>query len=139
MELVSCEQSLSFWLFSDPEVVTFSAGASLINLHPNLCSPFLLHTEQVPPQGYVTFNDASCASGVIRNRDVTSPINELDVDSSSSRGKSLPQKWSSLQCSLGCESRPWLPFSLRCFLREGWDGLAIEDKAQRGHFVSLYK
>ncbi|KAF4791897.1 Ankyrin repeat and SAM domain-containing protein 3 [Turdus rufiventris] len=42
--------------------------------------------EQVPPQGYVTFsNDGSCESGVIRNRDVTSPINELDVESSSSR------------------------------------------------------
>ncbi|NXO94739.1 ANKS3 protein, partial [Certhia brachydactyla] len=41
--------------------------------------------EQVPPQGYVTFsNDGSCESGVIRNRDVTSPINELDVESSSS-------------------------------------------------------
>ncbi|KAF2975817.1 hypothetical protein EK904_001376 [Melospiza melodia maxima] len=42
--------------------------------------------EQVPPQGYVTFsNDGSCVPGVIRHRDVTSPINELDVDSSSSR------------------------------------------------------
>ncbi|XP_032930064.1 ankyrin repeat and SAM domain-containing protein 3 isoform X1 [Catharus ustulatus] len=42
--------------------------------------------EQVPPQGYVTFSsDGSCESGVIRNRDVTSPINELDVESSSSR------------------------------------------------------
>lgn len=61
-------------------------------MHPNLCSPFLLHTEQVPPQGYVTFsNDGSCEPGVIRNRDVTSPINELDVESSSSRGKSLSQ------------------------------------------------
>lgn len=50
------------------------------------------HYEQVPPQGYVTFsNDGSCEPGVIRNRDVTSPINELDVESSSSRGKSLSQ------------------------------------------------
>lgn len=64
-------------------------------MHPNLCSPFLLHTEQVPPQGYVTFsNDGSCVPGVIRYRDVTSPINELDVDSSSSRGESLSQKCS---------------------------------------------
>ncbi|XP_009275704.1 PREDICTED: ankyrin repeat and SAM domain-containing protein 3 [Aptenodytes forsteri] len=42
--------------------------------------------EQVPPQGYVTFNDdGSCEADDIRNRDVTSPINEQDVESSSSR------------------------------------------------------
>uniref|UniRef100_A0A8D0KVI7 SAM domain-containing protein n=1 Tax=Strix occidentalis caurina TaxID=311401 RepID=A0A8D0KVI7_STROC len=42
--------------------------------------------EQVPPQGYVTFNDDdSCEADDIRNRDVTSPINEQDVESSSSR------------------------------------------------------
>ncbi|XP_027758275.1 ankyrin repeat and SAM domain-containing protein 3 isoform X1 [Empidonax traillii] len=42
--------------------------------------------EQVPPQGYVTFSDdGSCEGGDIRNRDVTSPINEQDVESSSSR------------------------------------------------------
>lgn len=82
---------------------------------PNLWSPFLLHTEQVPPLGYVTFsNDGSCESGVIRNRDVTSPINELDVESSSSKGKSLAHKWSSLQCTPDWESRPWLPFPVRC-------------------------
>ncbi|NXY57667.1 ANKS3 protein, partial [Callaeas wilsoni] len=40
---------------------------------------------QVPPQGYVTFSsNGTCEAGVIRNRDVTSPINELDVESSSS-------------------------------------------------------
>ncbi|XP_071616835.1 ankyrin repeat and SAM domain-containing protein 3 isoform X2 [Heliangelus exortis] len=40
----------------------------------------------VPPQGYVTFSDdGSCEAGGIRNRDVTSPINEQDVESSSSR------------------------------------------------------
>lgn len=115
MKLVSCKHSLSFWSFSDPEVVTFSAGASLKNLHPNLCSPLVLHTEQVAPQGCVTFSrDGSSESGVIRNRDVTSPINELDMESSSSRGESLPQKWSSLQCTPGCESSPWLPVPLRC-------------------------
>lgn len=52
-----------------------------------------MHTEQVPPQGYVTFNDdGSCEADGIRNRDVTSPINEQDVESSSSRGKSLSWK-----------------------------------------------
>uniref|UniRef100_A0A669PN06 Ankyrin repeat and sterile alpha motif domain containing 3 n=1 Tax=Phasianus colchicus TaxID=9054 RepID=A0A669PN06_PHACC len=43
--------------------------------------------EQVLPQGYVTFSDdGSCEADDIRNRDVTSPINEQDVESSSSRG-----------------------------------------------------
>uniref|UniRef100_A0A669PRH4 Ankyrin repeat and sterile alpha motif domain containing 3 n=1 Tax=Phasianus colchicus TaxID=9054 RepID=A0A669PRH4_PHACC len=42
--------------------------------------------EQVLPQGYVTFSDdGSCEADDIRNRDVTSPINEQDVESSSSR------------------------------------------------------
>ncbi|KAM9372619.1 ankyrin repeat and SAM domain-containing protein 3 [Phaethornis superciliosus] len=42
--------------------------------------------EQVPPQGYVTFSDdGSCEAEGIRNRDVTSPINEQDVESNSSR------------------------------------------------------
>lgn len=75
-------------------MVVFPAGASLVTcILIFVCSPFLLHTEQVPPQGYVTFNDdGSCEADNIRNRDVTSPINEQDVESSSSRGKSLPQK-----------------------------------------------
>ncbi|NXG37588.1 ANKS3 protein, partial [Dromaius novaehollandiae] len=62
------------------------------NLHPNFpaCSPLLLHTEQVPLQGYVTFNDdGSCEADDIRNRDVTSPINEQDVESSSSREENV--------------------------------------------------
>nr|XP_034987650.1 ankyrin repeat and SAM domain-containing protein 3 isoform X3 [Zootoca vivipara] len=43
--------------------------------------------EQVPPEGYVTFNDDGSAfeGGDLRYRDVTSPINEHDVESSSSR------------------------------------------------------
>ncbi|KAM7151245.1 ankyrin repeat and SAM domain-containing protein 3 isoform 1-T3 [Macrochelys suwanniensis] len=42
--------------------------------------------EQVPPQGYVTFSDDGSFEGEdLRFRDVTSPINEQDVDSSSSR------------------------------------------------------
>nr|XP_025962261.1 ankyrin repeat and SAM domain-containing protein 3 isoform X2 [Dromaius novaehollandiae] len=46
--------------------------------------------EQVPLQGYVTFNDdGSCEADDIRNRDVTSPINEQDVESSSSREENV--------------------------------------------------
>ncbi|XP_027695157.1 ankyrin repeat and SAM domain-containing protein 3 isoform X1 [Vombatus ursinus] len=44
--------------------------------------------EQVPPQGYVTFtnNEGNSIEGEdLRYRDVTSPINEQDVESSSSR------------------------------------------------------
>ncbi|XP_060116922.1 ankyrin repeat and SAM domain-containing protein 3 [Heteronotia binoei] len=45
------------------------------------------HYEQVPPEGYVTFSDegSSAEGGDLRYRDVTSPINEHDVESSSSR------------------------------------------------------
>ncbi|XP_059834829.1 ankyrin repeat and SAM domain-containing protein 3 isoform X3 [Hypanus sabinus] len=42
--------------------------------------------ESLPPQGYVTFrNSKDEDGGDIRNRDVTSPINEHDVESNSSR------------------------------------------------------
>ncbi|XP_030433700.1 ankyrin repeat and SAM domain-containing protein 3 isoform X2 [Gopherus evgoodei] len=45
--------------------------------------------EQVPPQGYVTFSDNGNFEGEdLRFRDVTSPINEQDVESSSSREES---------------------------------------------------
>uniref|UniRef100_A0A8C2U461 Ankyrin repeat and sterile alpha motif domain containing 3 n=1 Tax=Coturnix japonica TaxID=93934 RepID=A0A8C2U461_COTJA len=48
--------------------------------------------EQVLPQGYVTFNDdGSYEADDIRNRDVTSPINEQDVESSSSSPPSRKQ------------------------------------------------
>ncbi|KAL8175127.1 UNVERIFIED_CONTAM: Ankyrin repeat and SAM domain-containing protein 3, partial [Gekko kuhli] len=42
---------------------------------------------QVPPEGYVTFSDEGSGpeGGDLRYRDVTSPINEHDVESSSSR------------------------------------------------------
>uniref|UniRef100_A0A8C8SRS2 Ankyrin repeat and sterile alpha motif domain containing 3 n=1 Tax=Pelusios castaneus TaxID=367368 RepID=A0A8C8SRS2_9SAUR len=44
------------------------------------------YCEQVPPLGYVTFNDDGGFEGEdLRFRDVTSPINEQDVESSSSR------------------------------------------------------
>ncbi|XP_056389966.1 ankyrin repeat and SAM domain-containing protein 3 isoform X2 [Hyla sarda] len=39
---------------------------------------------QLPPQGYVTFNDADCETDDLRHRDVTSPINERDVESNGS-------------------------------------------------------
>ncbi|XP_051878522.1 ankyrin repeat and SAM domain-containing protein 3 isoform X2 [Pristis pectinata] len=42
--------------------------------------------ESLPPQGYVTFgNNQDEDGGDIRNRDVTSPINEHDVESNGSR------------------------------------------------------
>ncbi|XP_019395531.1 PREDICTED: ankyrin repeat and SAM domain-containing protein 3 isoform X1 [Crocodylus porosus] len=46
--------------------------------------------EQVPLQGYVTFNDDGSFEGeALRYRDVTSPINEQDVESSSSREENM--------------------------------------------------
>ncbi|XP_032087229.1 ankyrin repeat and SAM domain-containing protein 3 isoform X1 [Thamnophis elegans] len=46
-----------------------------------------LHHEQVPPEGYVTFKDdgSGLEGGGLRYRDVISPINDRDVESSSSR------------------------------------------------------
>uniref|UniRef100_A0A671LFS8 Ankyrin repeat and SAM domain-containing protein 3-like n=1 Tax=Sinocyclocheilus anshuiensis TaxID=1608454 RepID=A0A671LFS8_9TELE len=44
------------------------------------------HEVPVAPPGYVTFRDAGDQSEGICNRDVTSPINELDGQSNSSRG-----------------------------------------------------
>nr|XP_033819319.1 ankyrin repeat and SAM domain-containing protein 3 isoform X2 [Geotrypetes seraphini] len=44
--------------------------------------------DQIPPQGYVTFNNGDATTFVgedIRYRDVTSPINEQDVESNSSK------------------------------------------------------
>ncbi|XP_070617103.1 ankyrin repeat and SAM domain-containing protein 3 [Erythrolamprus reginae] len=45
------------------------------------------HHEQVPPEGYVTFKDdgSGLEGGGLRYRDVISPINDRDVESSSSR------------------------------------------------------
>ncbi|XP_075755184.1 ankyrin repeat and SAM domain-containing protein 3 isoform X1 [Pelodiscus sinensis] len=44
------------------------------------------HCEPVPPRGYVTFSDDGSFEGEdLRFRDVTSPINEQDVESSSGR------------------------------------------------------
>ena len=57
--------------------------------------PFL-STEQVPPQGYVSFNSSDeqpLVGGSLCYRDVTSPINERDVESSSSSSRgALPQQ-----------------------------------------------
>ncbi|ETE61343.1 Ankyrin repeat and SAM domain-containing protein 3, partial [Ophiophagus hannah] len=46
-----------------------------------------LHHEQIPPEGYVTFKDDGYGleGGGLRYRDVISPINDRDVESSSSR------------------------------------------------------
>ncbi|EPY82668.1 kinase D-interacting substrate-like protein [Camelus ferus] len=50
----------------------------------------ILSTEQVPPRGYVTFNSSDenpLEEGGLCYRDVTSPINERDVESSSSSSR----------------------------------------------------
>ncbi|XP_074052392.1 ankyrin repeat and SAM domain-containing protein 3 isoform X3 [Macrotis lagotis] len=61
----------------------------LIDIHTASLPKTLYRTpEQVPPQGYVTFNNSegnSIEGEDLRYRDVTSPINEQDVESSSSR------------------------------------------------------
>nr|XP_013795331.1 PREDICTED: ankyrin repeat and SAM domain-containing protein 3 isoform X2 [Apteryx mantelli mantelli] len=63
----------------------------LIDLHTApVPKVFCRGPEQVPLQGYVTFSDdGSCEADDIRNRDVTSPINEQDVESSSSREENV--------------------------------------------------
>lgn len=58
--------------------------------------PFL-STEQVPLPGYVTFNSSDenpLVAGGLCYRDVTSPINDRDVESSSSssRGECAPPR-----------------------------------------------
>lgn len=49
-----------------------------------MCS-FIAEVSVAPP-GYVTFQDVGDQSEGMCNRDVTSPINDLDVQSNSSRG-----------------------------------------------------
>lgn len=57
--------------------------------------PFL-STEQVPPRGYVSFNSSDehpLEGSSLCYRDVTSPINERDVESSSSSSRgALPSR-----------------------------------------------
>ncbi len=50
------------------------------------------------PPGYVTFRDAGDQSEGICNRDVTSPITELDGQSNSSRGEVQQHVDHSYQC-----------------------------------------
>lgn len=67
----------------------------------SLCSKLLMkvilyfffpHTEaNVVPPGYMTFRDVGEQSESICYRDVTSPINELDGQSNSSRGERCPE------------------------------------------------
>ncbi|XP_032316976.1 ankyrin repeat and SAM domain-containing protein 3 isoform X1 [Camelus ferus] len=67
-------------------------GARL-HLNSLVCVLLLLvssQTEQVPPRGYVTFNSSDenpLEEGGLCYRDVTSPINERDVESSSSSSR----------------------------------------------------
>lgn len=52
----------------------------------------ILYTEQVPPRGYVTFtssDETTMESEGLCYRDVTSPINERDVESSSSSSRGM--------------------------------------------------
>lgn len=46
-----------------------------------------IHTEPAEPPSYMTFRDIGEQSESICYRDVTSPINELDGQSNSSRGE----------------------------------------------------
>ncbi|XP_048351059.1 ankyrin repeat and SAM domain-containing protein 3 isoform X2 [Sphaerodactylus townsendi] len=68
--------------------------------------------EQVPPEGYMIFNDEGSGSegGDLRYRDVTSPINDHDVESSSSReeNSSFTNNVGIIQTttSSSCESLP---------------------------------
>ncbi|XP_032460772.1 ankyrin repeat and SAM domain-containing protein 3 isoform X4 [Phocoena sinus] len=68
----------------------------LIDAHsPSLPKSLYRSPEQVPPRGYVTFNSSDenpLEEGGLCYRDVTSPINERDVESSSSssRGTHTP-------------------------------------------------
>uniref|UniRef100_A0ABM5F0Y2 Ankyrin repeat and SAM domain-containing protein 3 isoform X1 n=2 Tax=Pogona vitticeps TaxID=103695 RepID=A0ABM5F0Y2_9SAUR len=62
-----------------PHALAKITGVKIGGKNPSRC-------EQVPPEGYVTFNDdGSGSEGDLRYRDVTSPINEHDVESNSSR------------------------------------------------------
>lgn len=52
----------------------------------------ILYTEQVPPRGYVTFTSSDENTLEVEGlcyRDVTSPINERDVESSSSSSRGM--------------------------------------------------
>lgn len=52
----------------------------------------ILYTEQVPPRGYVTFTSShenTMEGEGLCYRDVTSPINERDVESSSSSSRGM--------------------------------------------------
>ncbi|XP_032460775.1 ankyrin repeat and SAM domain-containing protein 3 isoform X6 [Phocoena sinus] len=63
----------------------------LIDAHsPSLPKSLYRSPEQVPPRGYVTFNSSDenpLEEGGLCYRDVTSPINERDVESSSSSSR----------------------------------------------------
>lgn len=70
----------------------------------------ILFTEQVPPRGYVTFNSSDENPLEGRGfcyRDVTSPINDRDVESSSSSSRGMcatPPTLLGLAC---CDESVW--------------------------------
>lgn len=71
--------------------------AHLLNRCPLGLATSILSTEQVPLPGYVTFNSSDenpLVAGGLCYRDVTSPINDRDVESSSSssRGECAPPR-----------------------------------------------
>lgn len=76
------------------EVVTCRRTLPASRVQGFMC-PFL-STEQVPPRGYVSFNSSDehpLEGGGLCYRDVTSPINERDVESSSSSSRgALPRQ-----------------------------------------------
>nr|XP_056722358.1 ankyrin repeat and SAM domain-containing protein 3 [Euleptes europaea] len=71
------------------------------------------HYEQVPPEGYVTFSDEGSGTegGDLRYRDVTSPINDHDVESSSSRedNSSFANNLAAIRTTSGSSSSESLP------------------------------
>lgn len=71
----------------------------MLNLYIDKEMYFFIAEVPVAP-GYVTFRDAGDQSEGICNRDVTSPINELDGQSNSSRG----EKFSRMSIILSNES-----------------------------------
>ena len=70
----------------------------------------ILSTEQVPPRGYVTFNSSDenpLEEGGLCYRDVTSPINERDVESSSGSSRGTHPPATSLAGPWPCDGSIW--------------------------------
>lgn len=70
----------------------------------------ILFTEQVPPQGYVTFNSSDENPLEGRGfcyRDVTSPINDRDVESSSSSSRGMCAPLPAMLGLTCCDESVW--------------------------------